>query len=162
MIVCGDAVFKWYDVDDEPEPGVGKVRDQPAVSGYIQNGGTIAGAFYHANRWDFRKTKAASVGHCIGNREALISSRDDLLIICPKMTSDAGKARITPRQYKTSAAQGDHIMTNWVSNPTQLYHELMHWFGGVQGNNLKHSELRDIFYLLPSLTLCSHPGSGRR
>ncbi|KAF5618384.1 hypothetical protein F52700_12333 [Fusarium sp. NRRL 52700] len=137
LIVCGDDVFQWYDVDDEPEPGVGKVRDQPAVSSYIQNGGTIAGAFYHANRWDFRQTKAASVGHCIGNREALISSRDDLLIICPKMTSDAGKARVTPRQYKTSAALGDHIMTNWVSNPTQLYHELMHWFGGVD-SKLKH------------------------
>ncbi|KAF4341549.1 hypothetical protein FBEOM_4451 [Fusarium beomiforme] len=138
MIVCGDAVFKWYDVDQEPEPGVGKVGDQPAVKSYIQNGGTIAGAFYHANRWDFRKTKDASVGHCIGNREALISSRDDLLIICDKMTSDAGKARITPRQYKSTAALGDHIMTNWVSNPTQLYHELMHWFGGVQPGTLKH------------------------
>ncbi|KAF5247674.1 hypothetical protein FANTH_6297 [Fusarium anthophilum] len=138
LIVCGDDVFQWYDVDQEPEPGVGRVRDQPAVSRYIQNGGKIAGAFYYANRWDFRQTEAASVGHCIGNREALISSRDDLVIICPRMTSDAGRARVTPRQYKTSAALGDNIMTNWVSNPTQLYHELMHWFGGVQGSNLQH------------------------
>ncbi|KAF5672628.1 hypothetical protein FCIRC_8331 [Fusarium circinatum] len=137
LIVCGDDVFQWYDVDQEPEPGVGRVRDQPAVSRYIQNGGQIAGAFYYANRWAFKPEKKDSVEYCIGNREAVISSSDDIVIICPKMTSDAGRARVTPRQYKTSAALGDHIMTNWVSNPTQLYHELMHWFGGVD-SNLNH------------------------
>ncbi|KAF4452297.1 hypothetical protein F53441_4815 [Fusarium austroafricanum] len=137
LIVCGDDVFKWYDADEEPEPGVGKVKDQKIFKDAEASGVTLAGAFYYKGRWDPRKTKAQSIGLCMGNRNALISSINDNLIICPTMLDAAGRARTTPRQYKASAALGDDIMSNWVSNPTQIYHELMHWFGGVD-SKLKH------------------------
>ncbi|KAF4955921.1 hypothetical protein FSARC_11736 [Fusarium sarcochroum] len=138
IIACGDGVFKWFDADKEPAPGVGKVSDQPEFKRREQANNRPAGAFYFEGRWAFKSTTQTSFGVCMGNREAVISSHDDLIILCDKITSDAGKARTSPRDFKASAGAGSDLRDALISNPTQIWHELCHWFGGVNGR-LEHN-----------------------
>jgi hypothetical protein len=143
LIVCGDDVFKWYDADQEPAPGLGKVEDQKDFKLRESVGRKPVGAFYHADRWWYKETKMSSPGICIGAREAVMSATDDVLIICPVMLTDAGKARPTPRDVKATVAAQADFMKLFVSTPSVMFHELMHWFGGVNNVNgrLEHSKL---------------------
>ncbi|KAH7174374.1 uncharacterized protein B0J16DRAFT_417890 [Fusarium flagelliforme] len=125
VIVCGESMFQWFDADDEPEPGVGKVKDQPKFpQGY-------AGALYFQGRWSFRRQQTSTFGVCFGNRNAVISAHDDLIMICDAMLADAFRAKTSPRDFKASVSSGTDLRDGLVSFHTQLWHELCHWFGGV-------------------------------
>lgn len=142
VIVCGDGMFQWFDADQEPEPGVGKIQDQPYFQRKAQQGVNLAGALYFQGRFSWNTRRVNSMGVCIGNRQAVISAHDDLIIICDAMLDPAGKARTSPSPsaFKASVSAGTDLREGLVSFPTQLWHELGHWFGGVTPQ-LEHSEL---------------------
>jgi hypothetical protein len=141
VIACGDDVFQWYGPDDEPEPGVGKVKDQPQFQDRVRQGNPYLGALYFQGRWSFRRQQVNSYGVCFGNRQAVISAHDDLIIICSSMTDDRMKNRRSPKDFKASVSSGTQLQSGLVSFHTQLWHELCHWFGGViSPTQLEHSK----------------------
>ncbi|KAM0371773.1 hypothetical protein ACHAPY_009715 [Fusarium culmorum] len=143
VIACGDDVFQWYGPDDEPEPGVGKVKDQPQFQDRANQGNPYLGALYFQGRWQFQRTQKSSLGVCFGNRQALISAHDDVIIICSAMTSDSMKNRASPRDFKSSVTSGTKLQSGLVSFHTQLWHELCHWFGGVVSPTQLEHNIKD-------------------
>ena len=104
---------------------MGKVKDQRNFKqGYV-------GALYFQGRFSFRRAQTNTFGVCFGNRKAVISAHDDLIMICDDMLSDAFRARTSPRDFKTSVSSGTELKDGLISFHTQLWHELYHWFGGV-------------------------------
>lgn len=104
---------------------MGKVKDQRNFKqGY-------AGALYFQGRFSFKRTQTNTFGVCFGNRKAVISAHDDLIMICDDMLSDAFRARTSPRDFKASVSSGTKLEDGLISFHTQLWHELCHWFGGV-------------------------------
>jgi hypothetical protein len=143
VIACGDDVFQWYGPEDEPEPQVGKVKDQPQFQDRVQQNNPYLGALYFQGRWKFSRTQMNSLGVCFGNRQAVISAHDDLIIICGAMTSDSMKNRLSPKDFKASVTSGTKLQSGLVSFHTQLWHELCHWFGGVVSPTRLEHNIKD-------------------
>ncbi|KAF4447889.1 hypothetical protein F53441_8639 [Fusarium austroafricanum] len=133
-ISCGEDVFHWFYHDQPLEEGLPNIEEHPTYQEYVDASGVRPeGAFVHADRYIWKREAVPSLGLCNGNRRALVKPALDHVLICPIAFSET---RPSPEAIKAEITNGvdytGELLDNFgLSLGVSLFHEMMHWFGGV-------------------------------